>query len=190
MDYTSLQKAINDVVPLPEDDLALLSTYATRRQLKKGQVLLKDGDICRCFYFVESGHLRTWYNKDGQPINLNFTFEGAFTANIKSLLRGLPSHLILEAGEDSVVWIINLEYFPEQKVLRPQLSQFVRRVAFGIMLAAESHSDLFKFYKPVERYQYIEKNNPQLLQRISLSQMASYLGVTRETLSRIRARTS
>jgi hypothetical protein len=57
-----------------------------------------------------------------------------------------------------------------------------------MLLASEAHSDLFKIYTPTERYRYIEKNNPKLLQRISLSQMASYLGIARETLSRIRAK--
>jgi len=57
-----------------------------------------------------------------------------------------------------------------------------------MLLIAEEHINFYKMYTPTERYHYIEKNNPQLLQRVSLSQMASYLGVTRETLSRIRAK--
>jgi len=70
----------------------------------------------------------------------------------------------------------------------PQISIFVRRLAIHVLLASEEHSNLFKIYTPTERYRYIEQNNPKLLQRVSLSQMASYLGVTRETISRIRAK--
>ena len=68
------------------------------------------------------------------------------------------------------------------------VSQFVRRLAIRILLASEEHGNLFKMYTPTERYRYIEKNNPRLLQRVSLTQIASYLGIARETLSRIRAK--
>ena len=66
--------------------------------------------------------------------------------------------------------------------------KFFRRLALNMLVASEEHSDMFKISTPTERYRYIEKNNPQLLQRISLSQIATYLGVTRETLSRIRGK--
>jgi CRP-like cAMP-binding protein len=190
MDYSVLKKAISKVVQLPQDDFAVLSMHTSRKQLKKGQVLLKEGQICRSFYLVESGHLRTWYNKDGVPINQNFTFEDNFTSIIKSLRNRQPSDLTIEAGEDAIVWLINMDLMPAQMAIRPQLSRFVRRVAFNMLLNAESHNDLLKFYSPTERYHYIEKNNPQLLQRIPLSQIASYLGLARESLSRIRARSS
>ena len=188
MDYGVLKKAIDEVVVLPEDDFALLCACATRAQLKKGVVLLQEGERCRSFFWVESGYLRTWYDKDGVAINHHFTFEGDFTSIIKSLRDRLPSDLSIATGEDAVVWIIDLDLLPAQVALRPHLARFVKKVAVRLLLAGESHADLLKFNTPAERYRYIEKNNPRLLQRISLSQIASYLGIARETLSRIRAR--
>jgi CRP-like cAMP-binding protein len=70
----------------------------------------------------------------------------------------------------------------------PQIVLFIRRLSIHILLASEEHSTFFKTHTPTERYLYIEEHNPRLLQRISLSQLASYLGVTRETLSRIRGK--
>ena len=188
MDYSVLKKAIDGIVSLPEDDFAVLSACTTRKQLKRKESLLRQGEVCRSFFFVESGHLRTWYNKDGVPINQHFTFEDEFTSVIKSLRDHQPSRLNVEAGENATVCIINLDLLWAQATERPQLSRFFRKVVFRLLLAAESHNHLIKLHTPAERYHYIEKHNPQLLQRISLAQIASYLGLARETLSRIRAR--
>ena len=149
---------------------------------------MKEGEVCREFYLVESGYLRTWYNKDGVAINLNFAFEGDFTTNLKSINSRQGSELIIEAGEASNVWVFSLDTARAEFRSDPRIVLFVRRLSLHIMLKAEEHSNLFKLYTPTERYHYIEKNNPELLQRISLSQLATYLGVTRETLSRIRGK--
>jgi len=163
MNSTVLEDCIKKVSRrIPEEDIPLLASCAQSRQLKKGQALLKEGDICREFYLVESGYLRTYYNKDGVAINMNFTFEGDFTTNPQSMNGRHPSELIIEAGEHAKVWVFNLDNI--------------------------IHSSFFKTHTPTERYLFIEEHNPRLLQRISLSQVASYLGVTRETLSRIRAK--
>ena len=173
---------------IPDEDIPSLFKWAQSRDLKKGEVLLREGEVCREFYLVEKGYLRTWYNKDGDPINLNFTFEGDFTTNLKSLNGRLPSELTIEAGEDSRMWVFNLDLRREKYESNPEIVLFYRRLAVHVLLASEEHSNLFKLYTPAERYRYIEQNNPRLLQRISLSQIASYLGVTRETLSRIRGK--
>ena len=190
MDYLVLRKAIDEIVRLSEDDFAAISAYSKRQELKKGEVLLKQGETCRSLYLVESGYLRTWYNKDGLPINTNFTFEGSFITVVKSVRDRQPSDLTIETGEESIVWTIHLDKLPAEVAVRPELARFIKKMAIRLLLAAEAHNDLLKFHTPVERYHYVEKNNPLLLQRIPLSQIASYLGMARETLSRIRARIS
>lgn len=184
----TLRAAVLNVVEMADDDLALLLSCATRRALKKGEAILQQGHICRSFYLVDSGYLRTWYDKDGSAININFTFEGNFACNLKSFRNRLPSELTIEAGEDSAVWVFDIDKISGHFEARPQVARFIRRLAISLLLDSEAHSDLFKIYTPTERYRYIEKNKPALLQRVSLSQIASYLGVTRETLSRIRAK--
>jgi CRP-like cAMP-binding protein len=188
MDHQILQAYTTPIWQLSDEDLSLLAACAVSRELKKGETLLKEGEVCRSFYLVEKGYLSTYYNKDGVAINLNFTFEGDFTTNLKSFRNRQPSEINIKAGEDALVWVFNLTSIFDQFGEYPQIMRFIRRLAMGLLLASEEYSDLFKISTPTERYRYIEKNNPKLLQRISLSQMASYLGVTRETLSRIRAK--
>ena len=189
MDNKTLEQHITEIAELPPEDLALVMSCVTSKQLKKGEAILKQGEVCTCLYLVEKGYLRTYYNKDGVAINLSFALEGDFTSNLKSFKSKKPSMLIIEAGEESTVWVFSISGLSARFGERPQISRFVRRLAISLLLKSESHSNIFKIYTPTERYRHIEKNNPKLLQRISLSQMASYLGVTRETLSRIRAKT-
>jgi len=173
---------------IPDEDIPLLITCAQVHQFKKGEILLKEGEVCREFYLVKKGHLRTYYNKDGVNINLNFTFEGDFTTNPQSIHNRQASAFTIEAGEDTTAWVFNLDMIVKEYGAHPQISLFIRRLSIHILLVSEEHSNFFKTHTPTERYRYIEEHNPRLLQRISLSKIASYLGVTRETLSRIRGK--
>jgi CRP-like cAMP-binding protein len=188
MDDKELEEGIKQIIELSSDDLDFLMSCAQKCDYKKGDQLLKEGEIGRSFFWVVAGYLRTYYNKDGIAINLNFTFENNFAANIKSYQGKQPSELIIEAGEDAQVWVFNLNQLSGSYEDHPQVAKFVRRTAIRLLLAAEAHSDRFRIYTPTERYQYIQDHNPQLLQRIPLSQLASYIGVARETLSRIRGK--
>jgi len=188
MDREQLSAYISPIIELTDDELSLLMTCITHHHLAKGQLVLKEGEVCRAFYLVEKGHLRTYFNKGEVAINLNFTFEGNFTSNLQSFRDRTPSETNIEAGEESLVWIFDMKSVNEQFGEQPQILRFIRRVAMRILLVSEQYSEQFKILTPTERYRHIEKNNPMLLQRIPLSQIASYLGVTRETLSRIRAK--
>ena len=192
MDQQALHESIKQVsTRITEEDISLLVSCAVPRELRKGDTILKEGEVCRSFYLVEKGYLRTFCNnKDGVTINLNFTFEGDFTSNLKSLQSRKPSEFNIEAGEDASVWIFHVDSLKQKLDSSTAVSLFVRGLAIRVLQAADEHGNLFKMYSPAERYHYMEKNNPRLLQRISLSQMASYLGVARETLSRIRAKSS
>lgn len=183
-----LQDCITQVLPLPGDALSALMGCVTWHQLKKGSVVLNEGEVCQALYFVEKGYLRTYYNKDGATINLNFTFEGDFTSNLLSFKTRTASELVIEAGEPAEIWVLDINQLRPYFKLYPDLEKFAKRLALRLLLASEAYSNLFKISTPTERYKYVEQNNPRLLQRIPLSQMASYLGVSRETISRIRGR--
>ena len=94
----------------------------------------------------------------------------------------------IEAGEDALLWIFDLDKLTPEMKSHPSVGQFIRRTAMQMLLASEARGNLLKIYTPAERYHYIEQNMPHVLQRVSLSHLASFLGVSRETLSRIRAK--
>ena len=185
----ALATAVRHMIDLSEVDKEVFNAVMSARRFKKGETVLQEGAVCRAVYFVEEGYLRTYYNKeDGSVVNLNFTFEGEFTSNTKSAINREPSKMSIEAGEDALLWIFDLDKLsPEMKSL-PSVSQFIRRTAMQMLVASETRGNLLKIYTPAERYHYIERNIPHILQRVPLSHLASFLGVSRETLSRIRAK--
>ncbi|WP_428328147.1 Crp/Fnr family transcriptional regulator [Mucilaginibacter sp.] len=186
MEKDDFRQYVNKVAPLSDEGFELLQKISISKKLKKGECLLKAGQVCAANYIVQSGYLRTFYHKDGVDINTHFAFEGGLVTNLKSIKSGQPSAYTIEAGEASDIWIIDRAGLNELCALSPEIMLFSRRLLSNMLIDLEEHSTLFKIYTPAERYQYIEKNKPGLLQRVSLSQLASYLGVTRETLSRIR----
>jgi CRP-like cAMP-binding protein len=189
MTSQALTTAILRMTDFSDPDIALLSVLTSSRHFKKGETILEEGVVCRAVYFVEQGYLRTYYNReDGSTVNLNFTFEGEFTSNLKSAIGREPSKLSIDAGEDTLLSIFDLDKLSPEMKTQPLVSQFIRRTTIQMLLASETRGNLLKIYSPAERYQYIEQKIPHILQRVSLSRLASFLGVSRETLSRIRAK--
>ncbi|MCR8559000.1 Crp/Fnr family transcriptional regulator [Mucilaginibacter sp. BJC16-A38] len=176
------------LIPHSPESTATLLSHFEYKAVQKGAAVLNAGEICTAFYFVESGYLRTYYNKAGVEINIHFHLEGTVTSDHKNGKEGIPSEFTIAAGEKSEIWILNRETLTALCYADPGIMVFGRGLLNRMLLDQSAHSNLFKMYTPAERYQYIERNNPELLQRIPLSNLASFLGMNRRTLSRIRAR--
>ena len=185
-----LRDSILKISPLSDDDLSALIDVAIYKEFPKGTAILKEGEVCRFLYFVEKGYLRTYHNKDGVSVNLNFTLEGDFTTNLQSAKSQQPSKLTIEAGEDMRLWVFEIDRFEANFGKKQEVERFLRTLFVRLLLVSEEYSNFYKISTPAERYKYVEQKQPILLQRISLSQMASYIGVSRETLSRIRGKNS
>lgn len=183
---TLLFQKIAGLTEISDSSMTKLFEIARQRHLKKGEGILHPTQICKTIFFVEQGYLRTFVDIDGTEINTDFIFEGTFTTNLKSLRTASPSDTSIQAGEPTVVYEFDKDELLELYKVSSEIESFGRKVLEELFIAQEEHSNLFKMYSPAKRYEHIETNKPELLQRISLSQLASYLGITRETLSRIR----
>jgi len=183
---TLLHKKIIDLTDITGLSLEKLFNASTAKQLKKHENILNQGIICRNIFFVEKGYLRVFTNKDGKEINTGFIFENNFTTNLKSLRLSIPSDTTIQAGELSTIYEFDKNILLTLYKESPEIESFGRKLLEQLLIAQEEHANLFKIFKPEERYKYLQTNNPEILQRVSLSQISSYLGVARETLSRIR----
>ena len=132
--------------------------------------------------------MSTFLDKNCSDVNTDFTFENNFTTNLKSLRLSLPSDTTIQAGEATLLYEFNKEALSNLYKVSPEVESFGRKLLEELLMLQEEHVNLFKIYTPLERYRHLQYNNPELLQRIRLTQLASYLGVARETLSRIRKR--
>lgn len=168
----------------------LLFSRSMQYTLARGVHLLTEGQVCRHVYLVEEGYLRSYHNRDGTDINLAFTFENNFATSLKSLRTGEPSTLAIVAAEGCIVREFAGHDLRALYDESPEIESFGRTLLEQLLVEQEEHAALFRLYSPAERYHAVTKRQPHLLQRVSLTQLASYLGVSRETLSRIRRKRS
>lgn len=181
-----LEHKIKAIADLSPDALTLLLNAAQPQTLKKEQHLLQEGQVCKAIYYLEKGYLRSFYNKDGREINTRFSFENDFVTELKSLRTAAPSSYSIQAGEPTVVWEFTKEKLLNLYQQSVEIESFGRNLLEQMLIDQEEHANWFKVYSPAERYEHVVQQFPQLLQRVSLSQLSSYLGIARETLSRIR----
>jgi CRP-like cAMP-binding protein len=138
---------------------------------------------------VYKGYCRAFQENDGKEVNLNFFFEKEFITNIKSFTKKERSELSIQACENMVVVKIEKNKLIERVYNNSQEFEiFGRKMLELMIMKQDAHVNLFKLYTPQQRYEFIEKNRPEIIRRVALTQIASYLGVTRETLTRIRKR--
>ncbi len=177
---------IKAVAPMSGTNIDKLFAAATLRNLSKGEILLKQGQICNRVYFIENGYLRAFHTKDGLEINTNFAFENSFITSLKSLKLAVPSDITIQAGSTATIYEFEKNKLLELYNESLEIESFGRNLLEQLLLEQEEHSNIFKIHSPAERYQYLLQHKSEIIQRISLTQIASYLGIARETLSRIR----
>lgn len=151
-------------------------------------ILLNQGDVSKNIFIIKKGSLRLWYNKDGKDITIQFFFENQPIASVDSLLSGLPSKFTIESIEPSTIAVISKESI---KLIKEQLPDFESQFNEFIFNRFRNYAQLFMsriIDTPLERYNELVKNNPEILQRVPQHYIASYLGITPVSLSRIRKR--
>jgi len=156
----------------------------------KNQSLHSEGTTCNHLYFIESGIARSYYHKDGKDITAHFATENGTITAIDSFIQRKKSRYNIELLEDSKVISISHQDLQQLLERKPHYEKYIRIFLEQIYIdLAERIEDLL-FHTAKERYNKLIKNNPNLLQRVSLNHIASFIGITQETLSRIRAKTS
>ncbi|WP_075342488.1 Crp/Fnr family transcriptional regulator [Tenacibaculum agarivorans] len=183
----NLKKYIASITPFSEQSWTVLSNCLTEIKLDKKEYLLKQGQICNSIFFIISGLCKSFYDLDGKEINTAFYFENDFATNIKSLTTSTKSKYSIRACEKTWAIQINKVQLIEAYKKSHQIETFGRKILELTTIKQEEYSDNFKLLTPKQRYDKLIANQPDFLQRISLTQTASYLGISRETLSRIRA---
>lgn len=180
---------LNEITHFSDEELTLIEPFFERITLDKNEILLEEGQNCTTFFWIESGMLRNYYNNDGLDVNLSFAFENQFTTNFEAYINREPSKTIIQAMEKTNVWIVNARGFSNEYGSSTTFSTFMRRLAIRLLMTTEEHHNMMRMNTPADRYHYIVEKRPELVQRVSLTHLASYIGISRETLSRIRSNT-
>lgn len=179
---------INSLAGFSPEGWEALQPVLSRKTFAEGEFLLKEGDVCNSLFFIDEGFARSFHEVDGSDKNIAFHFEGEIATNISSFGTGEKSGYNIQACEPVSAIIFDKEKLFEATAIVPQLAILGKNCLRYTASKLEEYASLFVLYSPTERYQYLGRHKPELLQKVPLTHLASYLGVARETLSRIRSR--
>jgi CRP-like cAMP-binding protein len=183
----TLNSYIQSITPLSDNSWKLLQSCITERSYKKAELLLKEGQVCQSIFFIEEGACKSFHNLDGKEINTAFHFENDFATNIQSLTKQQPASSSIKALEKTRVVILNKNKLLAAYSASHEIESFGRKVLELLLTRQTLHTESFKLLKPKQRFDHLVATQPDLLQRVSLTQVASYLGISRESLSRFRS---
>ncbi len=160
--------------------------YLTEQTIELGDFFLPQGKICRSIAYIETGLLRLYYLNDGKEVTNCFCKENTITTSYSSLITNRESEIAIQAIEDSK--LIILPYVALQELYEKDLfwQQLGRLAAESEFVTTECHHRFLRDQSATERYRQILENENDLLQRVPLNYIASYLQIAPETLSRIR----
>lgn len=181
-----IKSMVSNFKMLNQQEIDLIVEKTIVDEFQKGSVLLKEGQIPTKCYMVVEGCVREYLLKDGEEISTAFFMEGdTFTP---TSLQGQPSNHYWECLEDCVLTISNNGFEEELRALLPRLDSIFQEIAIQKMYHAKEELSNFISSSPEKRYLKLLETKPNLIERVSHHQIASYLGIKPQSLSRIRKR--
>ncbi len=171
-----------------QETLRRLTSAVTPRTIKKGEHLARAGETSEALYFVGQGLLRYYYLNDGVEHTGQFFGENTFVADVHALVTGAPTLQYIDALEETVVLLIAKTALLAAYDADHAMERFGRRVMEEAMAGSQRRSASLLTRSPEQRYADLVKNRPNIVRRVPQYIVASYLGITPESLSRIRSR--
>ncbi|MFK8039081.1 MAG: Crp/Fnr family transcriptional regulator [Crocinitomicaceae bacterium] len=187
MDLTEkIRNVVSQMEMLNKDEVEIIIDKTIADSFKKGTVLLREGQIPKKCYMVVEGCVREYILKDGEDISTGFFVEGdTFTPNSQ---KSEPSKYYWECLEDCVLTISDKNFEEEIRAALPRLDAVFQEIAIQKINKSKEELSQFMSSSPEERYLNLLETKPHLINRVSQHQIASYLGIKPQSLSRIRKR--
>lgn len=177
---------IKTYYPLSSGAQEALYNCFEKKVLPKGEYLVKEGSRCRHLYFLESGALRGYYNLEGKEVTHWFGFAQDFVTSFHAFITGQPAVENMQLLEGSILWAITKEALNNLLNAHHDAERLLRIAYEKYYIRLEDRYVNAQFKTAAERYEDLLRQTPHIVERVPLGYIASYLGISQETLSRIR----
>lgn len=179
---------IKKIVALTEEEEAFLVSKVTVRKYLKGQYVLQQGDICKFACFILSGCTKMFYvDKEGQEHILMFSIEDWWTSDMGSFITQTPADFNVQCIEHTEMVMFSYDIIEELYSKIPKLERFFRQIVERAFVASQKRIVRGFSLTAKEQYLFFRTQYPQIEQRIPQYMVASYLGITKEFLSKIKS---
>lgn len=184
----TVESTVNSRYPgMALDGRRLIEETLIRKEVEKGEILLHEGQISHHIVLVGKGMLRQFYYKNGKDVTEHFSYEGCIVICIESTLKQVPTRLMIEALEPSVVYLLPYNKLLALTEVSWEINMFYRKILEYSLIVSQVKADSWRFETARERYNQLMSTQPEVIKRAPLLHIASYLLMTPETLSRVRA---
>jgi CRP-like cAMP-binding protein len=185
--FTAIKAYYQQLAPAMTDhDWQHLQERLTVQELKKGEWLLRNGEVCRHVTFINKGLLRYYYLVDGKEIATGFLADHQYVSDYASFLTRTPATANIDALEDCELFHLSYDDMHWMYKHHPVMETFGRKIAEYLFIDVSQHNSRLLCFTPEERYQWLTDHRPFIIQRVPQYMIASLLGITPEHLSRIR----
>lgn len=186
-DYSPLFDYFDTFHRLSGEAKEAIAEICSLSKIPKNKDFQSIGHTCRTIYFVKKGIARIYYYKDGTDITESFAFENSLIARVESLFTGKPSRKGIQVLEDSEFIGISSPLLFDLYDQFPDIERLFRKIFESAYVETVNRIESLQFHSAEERYHTLTLESPDFLKRIPLKYIASYLGITQVSLSRIRA---
>lgn len=183
---TALIQHLSAYTPLSAGYRDFLSRRMELRPYNKRELLLREGQVCRYAWFLHAGLLRCFYTKDEQDISSWFMTAGHIAMDPQSMYDQVPSQTNLEALENCYTLRISYPDIDEAFNHYPEANIIARKVADVYYRKAEARLTTIRMRTAIDRYRYLQENEPELIKRVPLKYLSTYLDLDATSLSKIR----
>lgn len=184
----TIDAAVNSRYPgMNYEGRKLLEEIMIRKEYKKGDLLLQEGEISHNLIIVGKGMVRQFYYKNKKDVTEHFSYEGCIVICIESTLKQEPTRLMVEALEDCIVYEVPYNKFMTLTEISWEINLFYRKILEFSLIVSQVKADAWRFETAHERYIRLMNTHPEVVKRAPMAHIASYLLMTPETLSRVRS---
>ena len=174
---------------MTHEELDVLESILVPMKFAKGEMILSEGEVCENIYYIERGLIRQFYFKNGKQITEHLGEDRTIFMCIESLFREEPTKLQVEAIDPTTVYALPKRRLEQVALHNVNIQILYRKILEESLIISQVHADLVRFETAQDRYKKMCKLSPQVILRAPLVYIASYLQMTPETLSRVRAAT-